>query len=293
MKTHFMSSIKTAILFLLITAFSFSCKKGGSYEHGNSNIPTGIKVFLTDDPSLVFDNVFIDIQKVEVKVEDSTEAENEREHGAEADDSDHRGGSSGGWMALDIRPGVYDILQLRNGLDTLFGSGSFPSNLSFKKVRITLGSNNSVVFQGQPFPLPVNGNDHFLVIKTEDFNLGFNSSTQFNLWIDFDAGRSIRQHGNEFELKPEIRLFTKDNAGGIEGRVLPADAKAVVMATNGTDTLSAKPEAEGEFKFVGLKAGTYSLLVHATANNYLDTVINNIQVTEKEDTNIGTVTLHK
>ena len=65
------------------------------------------------------------------------------------------------------------------------------------------------------------------------------------------------------------------------------------MAINGTDTTSAKPEAEGEFKFIGLKPGTYSLLYHATANNYLDTTINNITVTGKEDVKVATVVLHK
>jgi hypothetical protein len=292
MRTQSNLRIKTSILILLMTAFFFACKKDGSYNGNNVPGHTSIKLFLTDDPSLVFDNLFLDIQKVEVKVEDSAEVENEQGHEAENDASDSHGNSSGGWMSLGINPGVYDILQFRNGLDTLFASGSFQSNLSFKKLRITLGTNNSVVFNGQTFALPVKNDDRFIVIKTEDFNISV-SSTDFNLWMDLDAGRSVRKHGNDFEFKPEIRLFTKEKAGSIEGRVSPAAASAVVMAINGTDTLSAKPEAEGEFKFIGLKAGTYSLLVHPTANNYVDAVISNVVVSEKEDTNVGVITLHQ
>lgn len=295
MKTRFNPCLKTSALILLLTTFAFSCQKDLSHQYGNSQTPgqTGISIFLTDDPSLIFDQVFIDIQKVEVKVEDSSDIQQEQEHESEADDNDHHGGSSGGWMSLQIHPGVYDILQFRNGLDTLFASGNFLSSLAFKKLRITLGSNNSVVKNGITSALTLKNDDRFIVVKTEDFGINFSSPDLFNLWIDFDAGRSIRQHGNEFELQPEIRLFTKEKAGEIEGRVLPAAAGAVVMAVNGTDTLSAKPENEGEFKFIGLKAGTYSLLIHATANNYQDSLITNIQVAEKDDTHIGTVTLHK
>ena len=52
-------------------------------------------------------------------------------------------------------------------------------------------------------------------------------------------------------------------------------------------------EREGEFKIIGLKAGTYKLLVHPTANNYVDATINNIRVNAKEDSKVGTIILHK
>ena len=65
------------------------------------------------------------------------------------------------------------------------------------------------------------------------------------------------------------------------------------MAINGTDTATAKPEAEGEFKFIGLKPGNYSLVYHATANNYVDATVNNVTVGGKEDVKVATVTLHQ
>ena len=72
-------------------------------------------------------------------------------------------------------------------------------------------------------------------------------------------------------MNSSVKAFSKEKAGGIEGRVAPAAAKAVVYAINGTDTSTALPEREGEFKIIGLKPGNYSLLVKATANNYKDT----------------------
>ena len=270
-----------------------ACQKNLSQQNENTAGQSSLKIYLTDDPSLVFDKVLLDIQKVEIKVEDDAQEKHESEHQGEVDDNDKHGDASGGWMAVNINPGVYDILKFRNGLDTLFASTSFPAAHALKKLRITLGSNSSVVFNGSSFPLAVKGNDNFIVIKLEESAVAINSGGPSSIWIDVDAGRSIRKNGNQFELKPSVKLFSKETTGSVEGRVLPAAAAAVVMAINGTDTATAKPSTEGEFKFTGLKAGTYSFLYHATANNYLDTTLSTILVKTKEDSKLPTVTLHK
>ena len=150
-----------------------------------------------------------------------------------------------------------------------------------------------MVLNGASFPLTLNGNDNFVVIKIDESIVAVNSGGLTNFWIDIDAGRSIRQHGNDFELKPSVKVFSKEKSAGIEGRVLPAAAAAVVMAVNGTDTATAKPEAEGEFKFMGLKPGTYTLIYHATANNYVDATVANVVVSGTEDTHVPDVTLHQ
>ena len=294
MKTSQIRGLKLTVLF--IGLFTFSCQKSGytpTPNGGGNQGTSSVNIFLTDDPSLVFDNVFLDIAKVEIKVEDDSEASHESEHQGEVDDNDSRGETSGGWVSVAIHPGVYDILQFRNGLDTLFASTSFDAARALKKVRITLGTNNSVVFNGGSFPLILNGNDNFIVVKIDESSVAVNSGGLTNFWIDIDAGRSIRKHGNDFELKPSVKVFSKEKSGGIEGIVLPGNASAVVMAINGTDTASAKPEDSGEFKFMGLKPGTYTLIYHATANNYLDQTVTNIVISGKEDVHVATVTLHQ
>jgi len=268
-------------------------QQGDDHGHHSGSGHTSVHVFLTDDPSLTFSNVFIDIQKVEIKAEDNDEIEHEHHNQGEVDDNDHHGSTSGGWVTLDIRPGVYDILHFRNGLDTLLATGEFISANELRKVRITLGNNNSVVFGGQTFPLFTKSSENIIVIKLDDDFAGAGSLDQLDFSLDFDAGRSIRLHGDKFELDAQIRPFRKEEAGSIEGRVLPADAQAVVMAVNGTDTATAKPEREGEFKIVGLKEGTYTVIFHATANNYQDSVVQNVFVEKNEDAHIATVTLHQ
>ena len=267
-----------------------SCQKNNS-STGSSG-KHSVSIFLTDDPSFSFDNFFVDIQKLEIKVEDSIEDEHEHGGGGGDDNGGHGGDDhSGNWITLNIRAGIYDVLQFRNGLDTILASETI-SLRTIRKVRITLGNNNSVVLKGVSTPLPLNGNDNIIEIKLSDDFLDDNpANIRFSL--DFDAGSSVKFHGDRLEFRPRINAFRKEKAGSIEGRVLPEQAQAMVTAFNGTDTATAKPEREGEFKVVGLKAGVYSVLVHATSGNYKDTTLTNIVVAGKEDTHVGTITLRQ
>ena len=197
----------------------------------------------------------------------------------------------GGWITLNIQPGIYDLLKFRNGLDTVLGTTNFTSDRNLKKMRITLGPNNSVVLNGISIPLVIKSNNNILVVKLEEAP-SLSGDGRFQLSFHIDAGRSVRQNGNEFELIPRAGCFNRAKSGSIEGRVLPADAHALVFAVNGTDTSSAMPEREGQFKIVGLKDGNYTLLFHPTANNYLDTTLQVI-VAGKENTHIEATTLHK
>jgi hypothetical protein len=222
--------------------------------------------------------VFIDLQRLEVKLEDDTLPND-------------------GWVNLNIRAGVYNILRFRNGLDTLFATGTLP-NARVKKIRLTLGTQNSVMKDGQSFPLRVHDNDREVVANLENSNFEITSTGQVLFWIDFDASRSIQAdnsgsgNNNGYRLKSHIKIFTRSSSGRIEGRVLPLAASALVMAINGADTATAIPESDGEFKIVGLRAGTYKVLFDGQ-NNYNDTTINNVIVRNREDTHLSTVTLHQ
>jgi hypothetical protein len=289
MKTIKIKCLKLTAFFICL--FFIACQKSEHSSGGKGS--SSVNIFLTDDPSLVFEHVFLDISKVEIKVEDAEESRHESENHDEAEDEDHHGGTSGGWIPVPIHPGIYDILRFRNGLDTLFGSTSFDAVKGLHKVRVTLGSNNSVVLNGVTSPLITHNNDNIIVINIDESLVAVNSGGLTNFWIDIDAGRSIRLHGNEFELKPNVKVFSREKSASIEGRVLPADASVIVMAVNGTDTVSAKPEREGEFKFIGLKPGTYTLIYHATANNYVDVMVNQVIVSGTEDVHVPDQILHQ
>ena len=263
------------LMTVLMLSFLFfvSCKKNGSpsNETGNSTV----SIYLTDDPIVNVDQLLVDIRGVDVKIED--------------DGVD----SLGGWFSLNIRAGVYDILKFRNGIDTLLATGQFPSGRKLQKLRLTLGSNNSVVVNGQTFPLALHNGESTIIVKLEDASIDVVSPGQVRFWIDFDAGRSVRQNGNSFELRSQLKIFSKGKSGSIEGRISPADSKSVIMAINGADTATAKPDSEGEFKIMGLNSGTYQLIIHPTANNYKDTVINNVVVRSGEDAHVGTIQLSR
>jgi hypothetical protein len=203
-----------------------------------------------------------------------------------------------GWVNLSIHPGVYNILRFRNGLDTLFATGTLP-NARVQKVRLTLGTQNSVMKGGQSFPLRVNDNDRQVVANLEGGNFEIIPPNQVLFSIDFDASHSIQVdnsgsgNNNAYRLKSHIKIFSHGNSGSIEGKVLPSAADALVMAINGTDTTMAVPDDDdGEFKIVGLNAGTYKVFVDGR-NSYNDTTINNVIVRNQEDTHISTVILHQ
>lgn len=282
MKKPIIRSLQWTFASLAVLLIAYACRKESSAAANTgitTAVPTQMKIYLTDDQNLVFDKVLIDIQKLEIKVEDN---------GVD---------SLGGWFTLAINPGVYDILQFRNGLDTLFATGTIPANRKLQKIRMTLGKNNAVVKGTQTTALKLKDKNNEVIAKLDESNVDFSAPDQFLFWIDFDAGRSIKVdnsgsgNNNGYELRPQIRIFTRSKSGRIEGRVLPAAAQAVVMAVNGTDTATAKPEREGEFKIVGLKAGTYTVIYDATAGNYKDTTLTNVVVRHNEDTKLPVITL--
>ena len=157
--------------FLSLAFLFYSCQKEVTIENTSLNVPHTFKIFLTDHATPIFDSVFIDIQRLEVKLEDDSL-------------------SNGGWVDLSIRTGVYNILRFRNGIDTLFATGTLP-NARLKKIRMTLGNQNSVMKDGQSFPLTVKSNDREIVVNIELNNFEINNG-QISFWIDFAAGRSIR-----------------------------------------------------------------------------------------------------
>ena len=75
--------------------------------------------------------------------------------------------------------------------------------------------------------------------------------------------------------------------------MLPRFADAIVKAVIGSDTATSIPDDDdGEFKIVGLIAGTYKVLIDGQ-NGYNDTIINNVIVRNKEDTHLPVITLHQ
>src|SRR6185369_13880870 len=89
-----------------------------------------LQVRLTDAPG-DYEEVNIDIQDVQVNSDAS---------------------SNSGWKSLNIKKGVYNLLKLTNGLDTLLGEAQLPQG-RVSQIRLILGSNNSLKVLGQAHAL--------------------------------------------------------------------------------------------------------------------------------------------
>lgn len=266
---HFMKqTMKIKILGMLLLLGSLTgldaCKKSNTDNNGSSN--AAVNMHLTDDPS-VYDHVYLDIQQVEVTMS----------------------GSAAVTLA-PVRAGIYDIMQFRNGLDTLLLRASLPAG-TIQQVRLVLGNNNSVVVNGNSYALSTPSAQESGVKL--NLNQTFVANGAYDIWIDFDAGKSIVQTGNgAYKLKPVIRAYSATTNGKIKGYILPLNAMATVYAINGTDTISAIPNAgDGFFAINGAVAGTYTLWVSPGLLGLQAYLQTNVQVTYGTEVNLGTITL--
>jgi hypothetical protein len=282
-------------LVMALVLFLTACNKTGmNAESGN------VAIFLTDGPG-EYDSVFIDIQKVEVKVDNDSLHKRNDHHGDDDHDGDDHLKSRdeyGEWININYTPAVIDVLSLRNGVETKLGEANIKTG-TVRKIRITLGTKNRVVKAGVSNTLElVNPTNNYLYVKLWDKHRqrGRNNaadSSNVKVWIDFDIANSIVEANGRFLLKPVLRPFCNDNFGEVEGKVLPLEAKAVVRITDGGSFNGvALPDRKGEFKLRGLETGTYTVTVEGIAP-YIKQTISNVSVTKGKDTDLGTITLKK
>lgn len=172
-----------AVAIILVVA---ACQKEVS-ERGNSMPPGQAKlsVYLTDGP-LDFQQVLVDIRSIEVKI-DTCRRHDDDDHEGPGCDDDHDSLSNHCeyWDTLPINPGIYDLIRLRNGVDTLLGSG-FILNGKIERIKITLGTNNSVMVDSVVHPLRLINNQTFLFVNIRREHLDSVSAGNFHLYLDFD-----------------------------------------------------------------------------------------------------------
>lgn len=159
---------------LAICLFSISaCDK-------DNDSTTDLRIRLTDNPYNAT-QVNVDIREVKVNFRDD----------------------DGGWVTLLTHPGIYNLLALQNGVDTLLAQGIVPTS-TLKEIRFVLGSQNSIMIDNVLYPLTIpSGSESGLKIKiNKDLHASLDS-----VLIDFDAALSILQTGNgEYKLKPVLKI---------------------------------------------------------------------------------------
>lgn len=287
----------TLVLIVLMTAQLFSCQKEAlSTEEAVPEGKQKVSVYLNDDPDFNFTKVLVDIRYVEVKVDTGRRGHHHDDD--DDDDDDHHGHDNyGQWDTLNINPGVYDLLRLRNGVDTLLGTG-FVWNGRISKVRLTLGNNNSVWTDStHSQPLGFCNGRPYVYVKINSNTIDTIPGGGIVLHLDFDVKKSINRRNGNYCLRPHIRSYSHHHNGEIEGEVRPRAANAQIMVYNASDTLYAIPDyddddEEGEFKIRGVRPGTYSVLYDAVAP-YRDTTLHNIIVEADEDTELPDIWLRQ
>jgi len=256
-----MKNLTYAACFGLMVLLLPSCAKDANND--SSKDKAHITVKMTDAPAN-YDAVMVDVVGVEII------------------------GSNDDAVSLNATAGVYNLLDLSNGISTPIASGDLePGTIS--QIRLILGPNNKVVVDGVDFPLSTpSAMQSGLKLQVHQT---LEPGASYIMLLDFDASQSVVLKGNgEYQLKPVIRNVDMAIAGSIEGTITPIGLIATVTATSNGVSYSSVTNASGAFMIVGLPTGTYDITVTPDLPLLPITVIGKAVVIGAS-TNIGVVIL--
>lgn len=256
------------ILSMLAGAFIFSMASCDN-ESSTKTATAKLNVHLTDAPA-DYDAVLIDIQDVLIK---------------------HAGDSSG-WVHLDnIQSGIYDLLSLTGGNDSIIAQSEVDTGV-VTEIRLVLGENNSLVMSGDTIPLSTpSAQQSGLKVKINEHLTG---GITYKILLDFDASRSVVKAGNsgKYNLKPVIRTVFEPitpQTGSISGEI--ADSiNAVIYAIHDTDSIGTYPDSTGKFVIMSLPQAAYNVAINPE-EGWRDTLITNVSVVSGSVTDLGKIEL--
>jgi Domain of unknown function (DUF4382) len=163
----------------IVVGLFFAAALGNSECNKSGTELVHLNIKLTDGPA-DYQEVNIDLKGVQVNFRDDTTS----------------------WISLSTKMGIYNLLQLQNGLDTLIAEASLPAG-TINEVRLMLGDNNSIKVNDASFPLAVpSGAESGLKIKVNKPLETFQTLT-----VDFDAGLSVNQiDTSTYTLRPVLKV---------------------------------------------------------------------------------------
>ena len=181
---------------------------------------------------------------------------------------------------------TFDLLQLVNGVQATLGIGELPTG-NYTQIRIIIDS-ATITVNGATEPLTIPSGEQTGLKLVGTFTI--NEDETFQLTVDFDAARSVRDTGSGYELKPTYRIVHTAESGSISGTVTPTGIEAVVAVyqTGADRSVAANivaaalvDEATGGYMLLALEAGTYDL--EASAPGRTTQVQTGVVVTIGED----------
>ena len=245
-------------MWVLIAVLAFSsCKKEGPAAKVQYNVR------MTDAPG-PYSEVNIDLQAVEIT------------------------GAGNHAVMMNVNPGIYNLLDFANGVDTLIATGQLEVG-KVSQIRLILGPNNSVKVNGTLYPLSTpSAQQSGLKLQVHQ---ELQEGVTYNVLLDFDANQSVVEEGNgKYSLKPVIRTVQTAMSGAIKGKISAAVAASVTATSSGGVSYSTTVNAQGEFLVQGLPPGTYSLNILPVAP-YTQANLSNISVTVGTTTDVGILTI--
>jgi len=200
-------------------------------------------------------------------------------------------GTEGGWEVISEPQQTYNLLELTNGAFEVLGEEELEPGI-YQQIRLILGTDgHSVVVGEDVFDLTVPSGPQ-TGIKL-NVNAEIEADITYVLLLDFDASRSVVEAGRSgmYLLKPVIKATNEAVTGNIAGTVNPAAAEPVVYAIAGSDTVGSTiaDTTSGDFRIIGLEAGSYTVAVNPRDTTYADKNVPDITVMVGETNNIGTV----
>ncbi len=287
-----MKSIKIcALLLLALPLVMISCKQKQAKDAAT------VKFKLTDAPA-DFDALYIDVQSIQVQT------------------------AASGWVTLQSQVGTINLLQYVNGQSTLIAQAELPQG-QINQVRLVLGSNNSIVANGQTYPIAIPaGMESGLVLNVHQ---QLQAGQTYEWTIDFDAAQSVMTTGSgSFHLEPVLRLIVDaqssagattnadgtisiggstggtaggsvvingDVTGAMSGSIAPVGFASVCITGSNGATYCTVTDLTGHFTLQTVAAGSYTVQIDPSLPLLSIKTISNVSVTAHQTTNLGVVAL--
>jgi hypothetical protein len=255
-----MKAIKIILSFIILGSVMNSCTNNDN-NNMKATYPYAVRMMDAVGP---YDAVFIDLQGVEIT------------------------GGSGQNVALNVHPGVYNLLDFTNGTNVLIATDTLEV-ATVEQIRLILGPNNTVMVNNISYPLSTPSAEQ-TGLKLQVHQV-LQNGILYNVLLDFDANKSIVVLGNgSYKLKPVIRTIETAISGIIKGKVTPIGTLAVVNATSSTGiSYATNVNINGDFQLLGLPPETYTITVTPTLP-LLPMILTGIIVVNGKTTDIETIT---
>jgi hypothetical protein len=273
MRNAFYAALATSFMILIMLAGGCS-EKPTAPETGSGYLKINLSgTFEKGRPEQgPYDEVNVQVVRVDV-------------HRANAPDS-----TGGAWITVADAATIVDLQALADGTASVLADTVLPAGY-YTQVRLVLGDSNTVVVDGEVFPLTVPSGNKTGLKLNHPFVI--DSGALYEFTVDFDSDRSVHRTGNgRYMLKPVMAIIVTQSSGALTGVVWPDTVVAVVRAASDVDTLRAMTDGlDGTFAFPMLRAGSYDLLVTPQDTNFVELFVHGVEVIAMQTTVVDTLTL--